>query len=254
MSRLRYKENIYKYKELFELSKKSPMYKTGEVEDMDTGEFWDIENIKENKIKLMYFDELVTSKQKKVILKNIKKKDREEELKYKFQNNTISKIEMFEYLTLLNENKITPNYNYDKGYLIVNLNKIPMELSDGDYGKFHKLLIYLSSNHYNKITHKNGKYVTKDDLTVFLKYKNKIYLNRFLRRLKKINLIREETYGGIKYLIINPAYAKKNMMIDSTLYRMFKKDLDDCLTEHQIYYLNLRDDSVDLDNLIPIKD
>jgi len=252
MSKLLFNNHEYTFKALLELSKKSPLYKSGNIVDLETGEEFGISNI--DKYREVYIDELITKRHKENIIKNKDTKDRAKELGFKYLSDIINKEEMFEYLKILNQDKIRPNYNYDKGYIVVNLNKIPKNITDSDYGKFNKLLIFLSSNHKNKITHANGKLISKKDISNFLGYKNIEYLNKYLRKMKKLNLIDEKTFGGIKFLIINPAYAKKNMEIDHTIYKMFKNDLDSCLTEYQIKYLNMHDDNVEINSMIPISD
>jgi hypothetical protein len=252
MSVLLYKDNRYNFKDLFELNKKSVYYKNGEVLDLETGETFDIEDI--YKYRKNYINEIMTEKEKDNAIKYRDDKNSYKFLEEKYKNKTITKDEMYLYLQYKNQNKIIPNYNYTKGYIVVNLNKIPENLSDADYGKFHKMLSFLSNNHHNRLSHNNQHPISKQDMSNFLKYKKLEYFNKYLRVLKKNKLLDEMSFGGIKYLIINPAYAKKNMEIDSTVYKIFKEDLDECLTEEQIYYLNMYSDVVEIESMIALSD
>jgi hypothetical protein len=252
MGILVYKENSYTFKDLFELNKKSIYYKTGEVIDLDTAETFDISEI--HKYRKNYISEIMTDKEKENMINYKDNQSSYNFLEEKYRKKTITKDEMYLFLQYKNQNKIIPNYNYTKGYIVVNLNKIPGNLSDADYGKFHKMLSFLSNNHYNRLSYNNQYPISKKDMAVFLGYKKLEYFNKYLRNLKKHKLLDEQIFGGVKYLIINPAYAKKNMEIDSTVYKIFKGDLDECLTEEQIYYLNMYSDVVEIESMIPIQE
>ncbi len=250
MSKLKFKGDVYSYSELLQLNiKKINYYLEGEVFDTIDGELCDISDLR-TKFSCKYLTEFMSNSQIDRQYTLAEKKM----LKNKYLNKSISKSEMFLHLKNIKQDKITPNYNYDKGYLIVNLNKIPFNVTDSEYGKFHKMLIFLSNNHKNKIAQGNSDPIKKENLSKFLGYKKVDYLNKYLGKLKKQSLIDEQTFGGVRYLIINPAYARKNMEIDNTIYKMFKKDLDECLTEEQIYYLNMSDDNIEIDSMIPILD
>lgn len=250
MSKLKFKGDVYSYSELLQLNiKKINHYLEGEVFDTIDGELCDISDLR-TKFSCKYLTEFMSNSQIDRQYTLAEKKM----LKNKYLNKSISKSEMFLHLKNIKQDKITPSYNYDKGYLIVNLNKIPFNVTDSEYGKFHKMLIFLSNNHKNKIAQGNSDPIKKENLSKFLGYKKVDYLNKYLGKLKKQSLIDEQTFGGVRYLIINPAYARKNMEIDNTVYKMFKKDLDECLTEEQIYYLNMSDDNIEIDSMIPILD
>ncbi len=250
MSNLIFKEDSYTYKELlqFYLSGKK-YYSEGDVYDTNDGEICDIKELKVS-MSNKYINELLKPYEQIKINKNYEK----EVLYNKYKNNSINKEDMYRLLTILGQNRITPNYNYDKGYIILNANMLPEKISDSDYGKFNKLLNFLHTNHNNRLSFNNGKALKKIDIAEFLKYKSVKNLNEYLRKMKKIRLLDEMSFGGIKYLIINPAYAKKNMQIDTTIYKIFKEDLDKCLTEEQIYYLSMNDANVDIDSMIPLED
>lgn len=250
MSRLLFKDTEYTYGELLELYLKNKKhYQEGEIIDLETGEIYNIKNIKENLSK-PYINEIMNKKDVNYKLKTLNNSILEE----KYKNKTITKDEMYKYLIALNQHTLTPNYNYDKGYIIVNLNKIPLNITDAEYGKFHKMLSYLSTNHLNRISHKNQHPVSKLDLCNFLAYKKIEYFNKYLRKLKKYRLVEEQNYGETKYLIINPAYAKRSMELDRTIYLMFKEDLDECLTDEQKFYLNMENEDVGISYMIPMSD
>jgi hypothetical protein len=203
MSNLIFKEDNYTYKELlqFYLSGKK-YYSEGDVYDTNDGEICDIKELKVS-MSDKYINELLKPYEQVKINKNYEK----EVLYNKYKNNSINKEDMYRLLTILGQNRITPNYNYDKGYIILNANMLPEKISDSDYGKFNKLLNFLHTNHNNRLSYNNGKTLKKIDIAEFLKYKSVKNLNEYLRKMKKIRLLDEMSFGGIKYLIINPAYA-----------------------------------------------
>lgn len=209
MSNLIFKEDSYTYKELlqFYLSGKK-YYSEGDVYDTNDGEICDIKELKVS-MSNKYINELLKPYEQIKINKNYEK----EVLYNKYKNNSINKEDMYRLLTILGQNRITPNYNYDKGYIILNANMLPEKISDSDYGKFNKLLNFLHTNHNNRLSFNNGKALKKIDIAEFLKYKSVKNLNEYLRKMKKIRLLDEMSFGGIKYLIINPAYAFRNNFI-----------------------------------------
>lgn len=252
MSKLLFQDYEYTFKELFDLHLKSPMYKEGDVTDLDDGEIFDIKNICDYKNK--YFSEILTNKHKENIIKKINENDKKNTLEQKYKNRTIKKDEMLELLKIKNQDGLLPNYNIGKGYIIVNLNKIPENISDSDYGKFNKMLSFLSYSNSNMIENKNKKPIKKSEISRYLKFSKVEYFNKFLRRLKSENLLDEQSYNGIKYIILNPAYARKNMAIDKTIYMIFKDDLKEFLTDEQKFYLEMRDENIEIEGFIHVCD
>lgn len=251
-SRLEFKGHEYSLEQLIKLRKDSPMYKEGEVIDLNTGVILDISDI--DILRSDYIGELLSSVQKRKILKDINETELYKDLEFKYNNGNITKNEMYELLKFKKEDNIIPDYNSGKGYIIVNLNLINKDISPAIFGKFHIMLSYLSSNHNNRLSSTNGKPVKRKDIADFLKFTTMAGFNKFIRALKSYNLMQEKEFGGVKYFIINPAYARKNMSIDSTIYKIFKEDLDKCLTPMQIKYLSMSDESVEMDSLIAIDD
>ena len=50
----------------------------------------------------------------------------------------------------------------------------------------------------------------------------------------------EPNCNNISFIIINPAYAMRQMEIDITTYNYFKSDLDELLSPLEIKYINLK--------------
>jgi len=247
-SKLEFKGHEYSLKQLVELRNQSPLYREGDVADLNTGEIVDISDI--DCWKATYISEMLTTEEIDKAIEYKSSKKMKSILNDKYEKGIICKAEMFKLLKLNNEEKLTPNYNYDMGYIIVNLNMVNDSVSAATYGKFNIMLRFLSETHSNRLIYSNGKKLSKKIISEYLSFSTVDGFNKFIKKLTKHNLVREDKFGGIKYLIVNPAYARKNMTIDGTIYKMFKEDLDKCLTKMQIDYLMMLDDSVEIDNMI----
>ena len=84
--------------------------------------------------------------------------------------------------------------------------------------------------------------------------KNIKSLKNYIRKLKKFKMLALIELGGIEYIVINPAYAQRNMKLNYTVYTLFKEDLDDYLSCYQIKLLELDEDNFGINSINPIID
>lgn len=248
MSKLMFYGHEYSFKELFDLHLKSHLHKVGEVVDVEDGESFDIKDIHMYREK--YFNEVITKKHKENIIIKIDEKTNLENLKNKYNQNTISKEELMILINCINKDE-SFKVKYNK-FFIVNMSKAkPSGLSFTDFGRFYEMIKFMS--YKNKMETCCGKSIKLSDLTKYLEFNNDRTCSNFLSKLKKFNLIADIKTGGIKFLAVNPAYAQRNMRVNKDIFKLFKDDLKDFFSEYEIMYLEMEDDGVDIDSLILIE-
>lgn len=190
----------------------------------------------------------------KDIVKNIIMEDERKEiniLQLKFEQNNISRNELLKLMKYKKMNE-TINLLYDDFYR-VNLSKEkPKEVSKSDYGGFFMLLNYIT--YKNTIAHRNGRHVSIKKLAEELEFKTIDGFKKFLRKLKKCNMIGTANFGGIDFILINPVYAQRKVKLNHTIYTIFKNDLKEYLNDFQIRLLELENDDTCIETIIPIID
>jgi hypothetical protein len=161
------------------------------------------------------------------------------ELWQKFNDDVIT-VEELEQLMLL-ENK-NLNIHYVKGFYVNKTKDKPEILSDDYYGKFFRLLHLM--NYGNTLRHDNARPIKKKDIYTFLGMKTERAFEIFIKALMKFNMIakikKEINNKPINYLIINPAYATMNILIDNTIFELFKEDIKELLSPLEIKYLEMK--------------
>lgn len=186
------------------------------------------------------------------ILENIlEEKKRYKYIAYenKFRNKTINKEELKElmkYKKIKEDQKI----RYDEFFLVNLSKKKPDQISKSDYAGFFMLLNYIT--YKNSVAYRNGRHVSKKVLVEELEFNNISSLNRLIRNLRKCRMIGVAKLGGVEFLLINPVYAQRNVKINSTIYSIFKEDLDQYLNEYQIRLLELENEDLEVNTVIPI--
>lgn len=172
-------------------------------------------------------------------------------LNNKFDKNEINKDELKELMRIMNKNP-SMCLNYESFFKVNMCKNKPEGISDSDYGKFFRLLRYLSFR--NKITHKaNGKPIKKQDLCLELGFTNIRSFNNYLRKLNNNKMVAESSSGNVKFLFINPAYAQRNMIVNSTIFSLFKDDLVGYFDKYEIKLLELEDEEVDIQSVVVIE-
>ncbi len=80
------------------------------------------------------------------------------------------------------------------------------------------------------------------------------WLDKFIGKLKKFNMVvrTEPNKDNISFLMINPAYAMRQVEIDITTYNYFKKDLDELLTPLEKKYIELKGNLVSNNHILQI--
>lgn len=244
MSKLSFKGNTYTLSQLIDLRNLSPLHRDGEVTDLSDGMIEDINNI--DVFKEKYIDELISLKEKESLLKRKEKDKRIRLLESKYKDNRITKQELLELIEEKNFENGRKHLDiiYDDFY-IVNINKQkPKEISVTDYGRFFLMLDFMSMK--NKIEHTNGRVIKEKDLSEHLEFNNVRTFQNYIYKLTKYGLLCKSGSGSKKFIHINPAYAKRRMKIDQTLYDLFKEDLKDFLSEYEIKYFEMFDEGDDV--------
>lgn len=247
MSVLMYKGYEYSFKNLFELSLKSPMYSSGEVLDMQDGEVFNIENI--NAYKEKYFQEIISNNYKANIINKENKALEEKILEEKFNENKINLSELEVLIEIKSKTKEPFSIKYNK-FVTVNIGEeLPAGLTDNDVGKFYRMLFFLSKddNILKENDRKNGKIIKEKKLIDYLNFKTKEVYRRFIRKLIKCDIVKElKNTNNNKIIILNPVYVNKAIRIDYTTFLCFKEQLTNYLTVYEIKYLEMLSTSDDL--------
>lgn len=245
-SRFEFKNHEYTLKQLITLRSTSPLYQSGEVMDLNYGEVVDIQEI--DRFKDRYIVELMDNYSKSKIIKKHSDKELLKCLEKKYLEKTINSDDMWVYINLKKENdksflngREVFSVKYDS-FIILNIGeKLPSSIGFPDKGRFYDMLYFLSYN--NEMKHsprKNGRIINKEDLMECLELSNYSSYRRFINKMCKFNIIKElSTSNKTKVIIINPVYVNRNIRIDYTTYLMFKNDLQNFLTDEEIYYLEL---------------
>jgi len=251
----KFKDDEYTFKELFSFHKsKKNLYKKGEVEDLSTGELFDISEVYD--LKKKYYKELNDLKDtleeqgttRLVWALTQNEKDRRvRELNIKFKNNSIDFNEMELLMKLENDVK------YDERFYVI-MNKrlgtfykkyhsfsYPNEMTHADIGKLHLLLDFMTyDNEVRRTPRGNAKYPTSEELMTFMRINNESSLSKFINKLKKLNIIAEDIRKKeYRTIHINPLFCDRNIKIYPELYKAFKEQLDGVLSDKEIRYLEL---------------
>ena len=225
-------------------------FKRGEVKDLSTGELFpigemfkiykdNINNLLQNGRNFSSSSEM--SKVKKIYENQIKG-IKVAEFQSKLKNDEITLEEIEEWVELMNY-KDRSDFGVAKytSYITINHAKPkPEGLNRNDYSRFFELIYIM--NYRNQVSYSNGKPIKRDNLAELLEFSSLSGLDKFINKLKKFNmLIRTEPNNkNVSFLMINPAYAMRQIEIDLTTYNYFKDDLDDLLTPLEKKYIELK--------------
>ena len=246
--------NGYKYDLLdliiYHYDSNLPEYKTGKVYNINTKEEFDISDaliLYNDKIKniLDKSGEFASPTQQSKIHKIFTDKLHDvtiAQLKNKLDNDTITleDIQLWRKLMSYKERNNFAIAEYSN-FVIINASKTkPKELNLADYGRFFHLLHLM--NYQNVLRFSNGKPMTKETLARELGFDEPNSVDRFLRKLKKFNMIvkTEPNNDGVSFIIVNPLYAMRSVEIDHTTYIYFQKDLDEILSPLERKYIQLK--------------
>jgi len=237
LSNLSFKDHTYTLKKLLILRRDSPLYSSGEVIDLETGETLDISEL--DKLKTTYINELLPQKEKTNLIKKYNNLDLRETLEKKFKENTINKEELLQLIRLQNSTHFEISYS---DFFIINCAKEkPKNISPSDYGRFMLLLDLMS--YTNKIQNQsNGKKIKESVIMEKLEIKSPKTFKNLITKLSSAGMLSKNGYGDKRFIHINPAYAKRKIKIDETIYSLFKEDLVEFLTDYEIKYFELCSD------------
>ena len=215
------------------------------ISNIETGEQIDCRNLYKEYKDSLYELKIEASKlgieSSKSIDKKIDKianKLRNEILSEKIKLDTITPEEYLEWCEINNKKiKLRPSFTEYK--IFNNAKKKPDNLSVIDYGRFNILCSMTSYD--NKLKHSNGKPYSEKTLLEILELKTKQALSNTLNRLIEFNMIAyiKSPSSKTMHIVINPAYMSSPTSIDTTIYELFKDDLDEVLDDETKKYLQL---------------
>jgi len=234
MSRISYKNGMYTLSQLIDLRGLSPFYKSGEAIDQSDGETCDIDGIDIWRDK--YMNELIPHKERQKMLVKSEKIKNIKLLERKYSENRITKDELLSLIKYQKSDYLQVNYG---DFFFVNAKKgKPASISVSDYGRFMLLLDLMSFG--NKVKHKtNHKQLKESIILEKLKINSKKTLSNLLTKLSKCGMLAKSGYGEKRFIHINPAYAKRTIQIDQTIYDLFNEDLKEFLSEYEIKYFEM---------------
>lgn len=230
--RLLFKEDEYTFKELWHhfISMKK-IYSEGEVLDLDTGETFDISEFykyKSNFSEEVYegLKELSDSTTLKRKLKADRDKNKLRELEDAFETGIISPDELRQLIKLkYNSKDIILAMNYEH-FIFLNISTEIPNLTDGELGKFYKILFKMThrANELLKTNNIKSNPVGVNELQELLGISERSVYT-FLNKLKAKNIIKEHSKNNKKYYSVNPKYAI-NGRLNSYSYFLFKEDME----------------------------
>jgi len=233
MKKLVFKEDEYTFSELWKLyNSKKTLFSEGEVEDLNTGECFDISKFEEYKLNYTseIYEDLKDIDEGSSLKRRLKfeaDKKRLKELEESFELGLISPKELTQLIKLkYNSNELKQCMSYDH-YVFLNLNTEIPDLTDGELGKFHKMLFKMTHRANELLKTKNIKSnpVGIGELMELFGVNDKsVY--KFLNKLRSKNIIKEHTKDNKKYFSINPKYAI-NGRLNSYSYFLFKEDMEE---------------------------
>lgn len=227
-------------------------FKEGDVVDTIDGNCFDISDIFNQKQK--YHEEFINTVDKLGDLSsrniaNAMYKDEKEVLKKRlnkrYDKRDISLEELELLLKLESDTPISKNYYVgmkDSGtyYRKYHKFKYPETLSITTIGRFTLLLDFMTySNTIKRTSRENSNFPTADELMSFMRIENVKTLNRTLKELKDNRIINYRRENGKKIIYINPLCSERNLKIHPEIYRMFKDELDEVLSDKDKLYLNM---------------
>jgi hypothetical protein len=255
-----FKDDVYTFKELFQFhTSKKNLYQEGEVVNSETGEVFDISEVYD--VREKYYGDLVDIKNtleeqassRVVWALTQNQKDRKiKELNAKFKDNSITFDEMDWLLKLEN------NVRYDERFYII-INKrlgtfykkyhsfsYPEDMSHADIGKLHLLLDFMTyKNEIRRTTRGNSNHPTTEELMTFMRLTNESSLSKFISKLKKLGIVSEDIRKkDYRTIYINPLFCDRNVKIYPELYKAFKSQLNDVLSDKEVRYLELLEEDM----------
>jgi hypothetical protein len=246
---LEFKGGKYTFLELIKYASDERLgeYCIGEVVNSNTGEIFDISELKykydELNFQVLENLEHMSPYQRKRILECATKgydEIRKSELEKKFSDNTITYEECKELLLIENyKKKDILKVRFNEFYMVNKIKDKPEGLSDDYYGKFFRLANYFMSVRNRLEYIKNGKPIKKEDIATHLGLKSTRAFDMLIKKLGDFNLVARAKIGNRKYIIINPAYLNMQFDISYEVYVLFKDDLDEILSPVEIRMLEL---------------
>lgn len=233
MKQLEFKNDVYNFNELwrFKNSNKN-LFQSGDVIDLETGEIFDISKLYEYRSRYMedileelkdIDDKTLSIKQK--LTRQIKL-DKIKRLELLFENNTIS-YEQLKHLIKLkyNSRDLSLAMRYNR-FAYLNLDNSNNNLSDGDIGKLYKIVKNMShkANTLLKTENIQSNPLNVDDLSkIFNTTNSNTY--KFLKRIKKENIVKTFKIDSKEYISFNPKYII-NGVLNPLSYLLFKEDIN----------------------------
>lgn len=265
MNKLTYKGNKYALIQLIKYYYDEGLrdFKDGEVQDESTGEVFDIRELfyiyKEKLYDLLQNSRNFSTTQEQLQIKRIYEKQIKDiriiDLRSKLEDDTITLVEIEEWISLMSHKDRT-NFGVAKYSNFIQINHAkpkPKGLSRSDYSRFFELIYIM--NYENSLKYSNGKPIKREKLCELLEFVSVSGLDKFISKLKKYNMVirTEPNINRISFLMVNPAYAMRQMQIDLTTYNYFKEDLDELLTPLEKKYIELKGNSLNSNSILQVE-
>lgn len=118
--------------------------------------------------------------------------------------------------------------------------QLPEEFSWADKGRIRELTRYLIGGQFQELVYRSRTGRKPVDIDILEKIVDLSHdrAMKFLRNLKRYNVLQEITYMGQDYLIMNPKYGLQKRRLHPIVYRVFKNDLENLLPPYVINNYN----------------
>lgn len=233
MKKLKFKGDVYLFNEIWKLhSSGKILFATGEVEDVDTSDKFNITELKDYRAK--YAGEISeglkdlsdpTSLRKK--LKAERDRLRLKELEEMYEQGDITPDELKQLIKLkYNSKEVNETMSYEH-YAFLNLGIEPPSLTDGELGKFYKIMLKMTHKANSLLKTKNiqSNPISISEISELLNI-SKPNAYKYLKKLKKNNITKTFSMGDKEYMAINPKYAI-NGRITAQTYFIFKDEMNE---------------------------
>ena len=115
--------------------------------------------------------------------------------------------------------------------------KLPEEFSWADKGRIRELPRYLIGGSFQELVYRNSKgHRVAIDMPIFEKIVDLSHDRalKFLKKLKKYNILKEIVFLDKTYFLINPKYGLQKRRLHPIVYKVFKEDIKELIPPSMI--------------------
>lgn len=233
MKKLIFMEDEYNFKELWGLHIAGKnLFSKGDVYDPNNNCHFDISKLSEYRSKYAgeIYNKLKEFGEEDSLSKKMKKESKMNEIKRLenlFKSNEISPDELKALIKLkYTKEDIRGCMSYSH-FIFLNTDIEVPDLSDGDLGKYHKILMKMSKKANSLLRHRktSSNPLGISEIGELLEVSEGI-VYKFISRLRSKDVVREFSVNGKKGYTINPKYAI-NGVLGAHSYFLFREDMRD---------------------------